>query len=131
MLFSRSAVIGTPDDLVKKIRELQEITGGFGVVLGFAHDWANREASMRSWELVARYVIPELNSYTSHLKASAEFLVAHQKELMDGRAASIMKVVQGNQRAEEALATTMRQLRGGGQTDFRPNVPVPSDDVAE
>src|SRR5439155_23770653 len=33
-----SAVIGTPDELVKAIRHLQEITGGFGVVLGFAHD---------------------------------------------------------------------------------------------
>ena len=36
-------------------------TGGFGVVLGFAHDWANREATFRSWDLFARYVIPEIN----------------------------------------------------------------------
>ena len=59
-----AAVVGTPDDLVAAIRHLQELTGGFGVVLGFAHDWANREATMRSWELVARYVVPELNGYT-------------------------------------------------------------------
>ncbi len=54
------AVIGTPDDLVAAIRRLQEITGGFGVVMGFAHDWANRENTLRSWDLFARYVIPEL-----------------------------------------------------------------------
>ena len=55
-----TAVIGTPDDMVAMIRTLQETTGGFGVVLGFAHDWANREATLRSWELFARYVIPEI-----------------------------------------------------------------------
>ena len=41
-----AAVVGTPDDLVAAIRKLQEVTGGFGVVLGFAHDWANREATL-------------------------------------------------------------------------------------
>ena len=30
-------------------------------MLGFAHDWANREATLRSWDMVARYVIPALN----------------------------------------------------------------------
>ena len=80
-----AGVIGTPDDLVAAIRHLQEITGGFGVVLGFAHDWANREATMRSWELVARYVIPELNGYTAGLRESQEYLNRHQAELMAGR----------------------------------------------
>ena len=79
-----AGVIGTPDDLVAAIRHLQEITGGFGVVLGFAHDWANREATMRSWDLVARYVIPELNGYTAGLRESQEYLNRHQAELMAG-----------------------------------------------
>ena len=48
------AVIGTPDDLVAKIREMVAITGGFGCVIGFAHDWANREDTRRSWDMVAR-----------------------------------------------------------------------------
>ncbi|MFM2076818.1 MAG: hypothetical protein RJA49_708, partial [Actinomycetota bacterium] len=56
-----AAVIGTPDDLIEAILELQKTTGGFGVVLGFANDWANLEATRRSWDLVARYVIPAVN----------------------------------------------------------------------
>ena len=68
------SVVGTPDDLVAAIRNLQEMTGGFGVVLGFAHDWANREATLRSWDLVARYVIPELNGSIRPLQASADYL---------------------------------------------------------
>ncbi len=38
-----TAVIGTPNDLINKIHEMVEVTGGFGAVIGFAHDWANRE----------------------------------------------------------------------------------------
>ena len=56
-----ASVIGTPDDLVKSIRSLVELSGGFGTVIGFAHDWANRENTLKSWDLVARYVIPEVN----------------------------------------------------------------------
>jgi limonene 1,2-monooxygenase len=114
-----SAVIGTPDELVKTIRELQEITGGFGVVLGFAHDWASREAMLRSWELFARYVVPELNGYTRGLKVSAEYLAANKHELMTGRVESIKAAVAGNKKAEDAMAVTMRQLTPKAST-WRP-----------
>lgn len=126
-----ASVIGTPDDLVKQIRDLQRITGGFGVVMGFAHDWANREATLRSWELFARYVMPELNGYTQNQKASAEYLAANKQELMTGRVASIVAAVKGNATAEAAMAVTMAQMQaqpqGGG---WRPGV-VPSAEDAK
>ena len=127
-----SSVIGTPDDLVKQIRELQKVTGGFGVVLGFAHDWANREATLRSWELFARYVVPELNGYTQHQKASAEYLVTNRQELTTGRMASIVAAVKGNAAAEAAMAVTMQQMQqnanqGGG---WRPGV-IPTAEEAK
>lgn len=52
MAFSEgaTAVIGTPDDLVKRLRSLIELTGGYGVTIGFVHDWANRENTLRSWD---------------------------------------------------------------------------------
>jgi limonene 1,2-monooxygenase len=55
------AVIGTPEEMVRMVLHLQEITGGFGVLLGFVHDWASREATMRSWELFARHVMPNIS----------------------------------------------------------------------
>jgi limonene 1,2-monooxygenase len=124
-----SSVIGTPDELVKAVRQVQAVTGGFGVVLGFCHDWANPEATLRSWDLFARYVVPELNGYTRNQKASAEFMAGHQQELMTGMDAAIMAKVQGNKAAEAALAATIRQ-RGGS---FRPGAaPLEkSDDAAE
>ena len=79
-----AAVVGTPDDLVAAIRTLQETTGGFGVVLGFAHDWADREATLRSWELFARYVIPEINGYTQEHQGVAA-VPPRQPGRADGR----------------------------------------------
>jgi len=115
-----SAVIGTPDEMVKAVRELQRITGGFGVVLGFVHDWANRENTLRSWDLFARYVMPELNGYTTHLKASADFVADHREELSTGRAASILNAVKGDKRAEAALAQTVQQMASGAPQAWRP-----------
>jgi limonene 1,2-monooxygenase len=121
------AVIGTPDDAVAAVRHLQEVTGGFGVVIGFVHDWADREATFRSWELFARYVVPELNGYTRNLQASADFLSSHQAELMAGAAAAVMAKIQASEKASAALATTIenmaKQAQGGG---FRPGAGVPT-----
>ena len=129
---SGAGVIGTPDDLVAAIRHLQEITGGFGVVLGFAHDWANREATLRSWELVARYVIPELNGYTAGLRESQEYLNRHQAELMAGASQAVVSKILAHDKAAAAFQTTMEQNARAGaanteeQSEFRPGGGLPS-----
>jgi limonene 1,2-monooxygenase len=105
-----TAVIGTPDDMVQAIVQLHETVGGFGTVLGFAHDWANREATWRSWELFARYVIPEVNGQLRGLRRSADYLAANKAELMAGASAAIMQKVLANDKAAAAMAVTMQQL---------------------
>jgi limonene 1,2-monooxygenase len=125
-----AAVIGTPDELVTAIRNLQEVTGGFGVVLGFAHDWASREATFRSWELFARFVVPEVNGYARNQQASAAYLHDNQKELMAGATAAVMAKIQGDPRAAAAMAVTIKQAQeqaqGGG---WRPGAGAPSEDA--
>ena len=111
-----ASVVGTPDELVARIRDLQEITGGFGVVLGFAHDWANREAMLRSWDLFARYVMPELTGSMRNQRSSAEYLADNKVRLMSGMNAAIMAKVQGNAKAEAAMAITMQQMAGAGDS---------------
>ena len=120
-----AAVVGTPDDLIAAINNMREITGGFGVVLGFAHDWANWEATQRSWDLVARYVVPAVNGYVRPLQASADFLHEKQGELMAGASAAVMSKIMSHQGAAQAMATTMANMakaRESGQSDttFRP-----------
>ena len=67
-----ASTIGTPDDLVKTIKNLMEVSGGVGTIIGFVHDWANPENTRRSWDMVARYVIPEINGYIARPAQVAE-----------------------------------------------------------
>jgi limonene 1,2-monooxygenase len=123
-----AAVVGTPDMLVDAIRRLEDVTGGFGVVLGFAHDWANPEATRRSWDLVARYVVPEINGYTAKQKASAAYLAENKRELMAGASAAVMAKIQGDEKARAAMAVTMQQMQRGRDEGWRPNAPeIPAD----
>ncbi len=105
-----TAVIGTPDDLVAAIEQLQQLTGGFGVVLGFAHDWANRENTRRSWDMVARYVIPALNGSLRPMQASADYVEANKAELIGGATAAVLSKIMAHEGAAAAMATTMTQM---------------------
>ena len=106
-----AAVIGTPDDLVAAIRSMYETTGGFGVVLGFAHDWASREATWRSWELCAKYVVPEIQGLTRKLRDSQTYVHDHQAELMAGAGAAVMSKIMAHPGAQQALGITLQQAQ--------------------
>jgi limonene 1,2-monooxygenase len=101
-----ASVIGTPDDLVQAIRNLMEVSGGFGAVIGFAHDWANRENTLRSWDLVARYVIPEVNGMLEKYRASREYVVEH-RDSFDRAGQAVMSKIMSNDRAAAALKEGM------------------------
>ena len=80
-------------------------SGGFGTVLGFAHDWANPENTMRSWDMVARYVIPEINGYVAKLRESQKFLIEN-RAVFDRAGQAIMAKIMENKDAVEALKVT-------------------------
>lgn len=80
---------------------------------------------MRSWEMMARYVIPALNGYVKPLQASADYVSANRGELMAGASAAVMSKIMGHQGAAQAMATTMANIakaREAGESDttFRP-----------
>ena len=112
-----ASVIGTPDDLVAAIRRLQEISGGFGTVIGFAHDWANRENTLRSWDMVARYVVPEVNGLLEGYRTSRQYVIDH-RESFERAGQAIMSKIMGNERAAAALQETLaaRTATTGGHT---------------
>src|SRR5262249_3228725 len=88
------ATIGTPDDLVARIKSLLEISGGFGTVVGFVHDWANPENTFRSWDMVARYVVPEINGYLTKFRASREFVINNREYFNRARQAVMAKITE-------------------------------------
>jgi limonene 1,2-monooxygenase len=59
------AVIGTPADLIAQIERLEAKSGGFGCLLDMAHDWADADATKKSYELIARYVMPRFQNQLS------------------------------------------------------------------
>jgi limonene 1,2-monooxygenase len=86
-----------------------EISGGFGTVVGFVHDWANPENTARSWDMVARYVVPEINGYLAGLRKSREF-VATNRSYFDRAKEAIMSKITENEAAAAALAVTKSSM---------------------
>jgi limonene 1,2-monooxygenase len=115
-----AATIGTPDDLVQRIKSVLDVSGGFGTVVGFVHDWANPENTMRSWDMVARYVVPEINGYLAGLRQSQHFVATNRGVFERAKEAIMAKIVE-NEDARAALAVT----RGSrlGEVASASNVP--------
>jgi limonene 1,2-monooxygenase len=66
--------VGSPDTLVEGIGRLLEYTeGGCGAVLFRSHEWANREDTLRSYELFARWVMPRFQGAVETTLASREW----------------------------------------------------------
>lgn len=64
-----SDIIGTPDEAVAKLRGILEQTGAGGILIS-TKEWASREATWKSYELFARYVIPEFQGSLVGLRAA-------------------------------------------------------------
>ncbi|MDN5750713.1 MAG: LLM class flavin-dependent oxidoreductase, partial [Pseudonocardia sp.] len=55
-------IIGSPDDCIRQVKELEEATGGFGTLLINCRDWVTTDKWNRSLELFARYVTPQFTA---------------------------------------------------------------------
>jgi limonene 1,2-monooxygenase len=69
------------------------------------HDWANRENTLRSWDLVARYVVPEVKGLLTAYRDSRRYVVEHRDSFQRANQAVLAKIKE-NERAAAALALT-------------------------
>ena len=74
-------IVGTPDDCIAGIERLQELTGGFGKFMIRVEDWAPRDKIHRSYELLARYVMPHFQGSLSSLQKSQKWSYEHRDQL--------------------------------------------------
>jgi len=72
---SGSIIVGTPDLLIEKIRELAKQTGGFGAFIMTLADFADYPARRRGVELFANRVVPEFRGYLPSLRKSQEWVL--------------------------------------------------------
>ena len=78
MINSGAACIGTPDDAIDFIKRLLKDTGGFGVLLEVAQNWADWKQTKRHYELMARYVHPHFQSSREWRSDSYAFARDHR-----------------------------------------------------
>jgi limonene 1,2-monooxygenase len=90
-----SWIVGTPDDCIAAIERLEELSGGFGGLLAMVQDWASRENQRRSYELLARYVMPRYTGALAGVEAGHQHGVEYSRE-------ATQKMRQAIERAFEA-----------------------------
>ena len=102
-------VIGTPDDAIAYIDGLLEQSGGFGTFLMLGHDWADREATLRSYRLFAREVIPHFKGRLSAPRGSHDWAAAKRDQLFGRAGQAIVEAITSH--VEEKAAATKNGAR--------------------
>ena len=95
--------IGTPADAIGYIQDMLDRSGGFGTFLMLGHDWAPPAATMHSYELFAREVIPHFKGQLTAPHASHEWAKGLRDQLF-GRVGEAV----GNAIAEHTKDTSVR-----------------------
>ena len=99
---SGRGVIGTPDEALQVLENLWDKSGGFGTILMLAHDWADWEATKRSYELFARTVLPKFNSRNAWREDSMAWLRANREDNSAKSKAAVAKFNARTQKKSDA-----------------------------
>jgi limonene 1,2-monooxygenase len=91
MVEANQWIVGTPDDCIAGIRRLQEISGGFGSFMVRVEDWAPRDKIHRSYELLARYVMPQFQGSLTGIIASNQWASERKESLQANRMAGLKR----------------------------------------
>ena len=87
-----TTLVGNPDTVAKGIQRLLGYSnGGFGGILFRAHEWANREQTMRSYELFARYVMPQFQGSLDTIVGSNAWARENRKAVFGPTVAAVKK----------------------------------------
>jgi len=105
------AIVGTPDDAIEAIERMIELSGGFGGLLGMAHEWATREKTWHSYELWARYVAPRFKGQLEAIEGSQGYVAEHRGTIFGPSVAAIGKAF-ADAGIEIPGATVNRMQRG-------------------
>ncbi len=77
-----TTLVGSPETVIRGVEKLWELSqGGFGGVLFRAHNWANREQTLKSYELFARYVMPPFQGSVDTIKGSNDWARGNRKTI--------------------------------------------------
>jgi limonene 1,2-monooxygenase len=101
-----TTMVGSPETVVKGIKRLLEYSqGGFGGILFRAHEWANREQTLRSYELFARYVMPHFQGSLTTIAGSNNWARDNRKQVFGSTVEAVKRAFTdfGREAPEEAI----------------------------
>ena len=90
---SGAAVIGTPDDAAAQLERLKKQSDGFGCFLIMAQDWVDRQASLASYELLAKEVFPRFQGSADLTVNSREWCRKDHDSLIGGAMNAVVKEI--------------------------------------
>ncbi len=90
---SGTVVIGTPDDAAAQLERLKKQSGGFGCFLIMANDWVERQASLASYELLAKEVFPRFQGSADLAVNSREWCRTDHDRLIGGAMNAVLKEI--------------------------------------
>ncbi|MHB8439047.1 MAG: LLM class flavin-dependent oxidoreductase [Acidimicrobiales bacterium] len=105
------AIIGTPEMAAAQIQRLVDQSAGFGTFLLMAHEWADREATLHSYELFAREVMPRFQGSTESLVGSRDWAAENRPSFIGAVGGAIMQAISDHQ-AERAAKQEERKASG-------------------
>ncbi len=106
LLASGFAVIGDPDDAIAQLERLVTQSGGFGGFLQMATNWADFPATLRSYELFARYVMPRFQQANDARRESMEWATKNRPRFMGAMVQAI-----GSELAKHTNEVAARKAR--------------------
>jgi limonene 1,2-monooxygenase len=110
-----TTLVGSVETVVKGIEKLWELSaGGFGGLLFRAHEWANREQTLKSYELFARYVMPRFQGSAAAPAGSNEWARSNRKTIFSPNVEAIQRAY--TERGREVPAE-FRQRTSGARED--------------
>src|SRR5579885_2441328 len=92
--------VGTPDDAIAQIRRLQAKQGEFGCFLQLAHNWADFEATKKSYELWQRHVTPAINGANAARATAFDWARDNKERFIGAAISAAMQTIQKHQDEE-------------------------------
>jgi limonene 1,2-monooxygenase len=114
---SGTAVIGTPDDAAAQLERLKKQSGGFGCFLIMANDWVERQASLASYELIAKEVFPRFQGSADLTVNSRGWCRRDHDSLIGGAMNAVVKEIERYEKETGYRAAVASLAQGQGQKD--------------
>ena len=84
-------IVGSPDEAIDAIRVIQDRSGGIGGLLVLANELASTDKTIRSYELLARYVAPAFQGQLQPVIANRDWVEDNAKQIFSGANKALVK----------------------------------------